>query len=436
MKNILSKFNKPEAILVVTSFPSTTNGTRELTAVAWHSKRTLMALAKKGTRMVVLAEKIPASAENETITHCGKNILVIRAWEKGSIKSLFQIAKWSLSFSAIHNTLFQFEFNIFGGILPVFFLPFLLIFFRLIGKSITFELHQVLSDLSAIATHINVKNNGILKAFNVGLAFFYFAIGTLASSIIVFESRLKTRLAPYVKSKKIHVIPLAVSPRKITSKENARHALGFSKKDLVIMSFGFVNWYKGSDWITKTVSNMRMKNVRLVMAGGESTTFKDKRFYQKFYRDVERIAEKNNRITLTGFIPDRQIGRYFAAADICVLPYRVFMSASGPLAQALSYQKPILFSENLNDYFQSDDMRRALKKSNLVATDVIFKLNSRHFTQKIRHAKENIEDFTEFSKLLGNTRNIDEIASRYNRLLFSNTPQGLLPTFRVLMNEK
>lgn len=435
MKTLLNKFNRPDSILVVTSYPSRGNGVSDRTAVAWHSKRTLREIAKQGTHIIVLAEKTGNAAIDDVISRDGKNIIVLRTWQKGSISSMAQIAKAALKFDQVHQVLFQFEFNVFGGIAPVAAVPALLAFLRLIGKTITFELHQVINDISRISNHINIKNAYALKGFNIALHLFYKAVGALSKQIVVFETQLKQQLGEYIDTAKINVVPLAVASTKTLTKANARKVLGISKKDFVIVSFGFVNWYKGSDWITKTISSTKLRGVKLILAGGESSTLKNKAYYQKFYKDTIRVAAKSNKVIHTDFIPEKYINRYFAASDVVVFPYRVFMSSSGPLTHALMHQKPVLFSTNLQQYFQNDDVRVALQKSDLKYTDIIFDLDSRNFMQKIKLVRKSPEAFVEFSRLLGQSRLISDVAKRYTKILTS-TPPTLFPLFKILFTDK
>lgn len=435
MKTLLNKFNRPDSILVVTSYPSRGNGVSDRTAVAWHSKRILRELAKQGSHIIVLAEKTGNAAFDDVISRDGKNIIVLRTWQKGSITSMAQIAKAALKFDQVHQVLFQFEFNVFGGIAPVAAVPALLTFLRLIGKTITFELHQVITDISRISNHINIKNVYALKGFNIALHLFYKAIGALSKQIVVLETQLKQQLGAYIDAAKINVVPLAVASTKTLTKANARKVLGISKKDFVIVSFGFVNWYKGSDWITKTISRTKSRGIKLLLAGGESSTLKNKAYYQKFYKDTARVAKKSNKVIHTDFIPEKYINRYFAASDVVVFPYRVFMSSSGPLTHALMHQKPVLFSTNLQQYFQNDDVRVALQKSDLKYTDIMFDLDSRNFMQKIKLVRKSPESFVEFSRLLGQSRLISDVAKRYTKILTS-TPPTLFPLFKILFTDK
>lgn len=422
-------------MLVITSYPSRGNNIADRTAVAWHSKRLLRELAKQGKRIVVLAEKTGNTSIDSSVIRDGKNIIVLRVWKKGSITALFHIAKAALRFDQVHQMLFQFEFNVFGGLSPVIGIPVLLSFLRLLGKSITFEFHQVVNDVSRISHHINIKNSLLLRILSMGLHAFYTAVGFLSQNILVFESQLLHELSTSIPASKITVVPLAVVSSRPLTKNNARKALNIAKRDFVIMSFGFVNWYKGSDWIVKTVDRQKNTNIKLLLAGGASATLKDKAYYKKYYSQTIQRAENSTNIVHTDFIPEKLINRYFAASDVVVFPYRVLMSSSGPLAHALSHQKPVLFSSHLHAYFQNDDMRLALQKSDLKFTDVMFDLDHRDFMKKLDIVQSKYDQFVEFSASLAKDRHISSVAKKYLQIM-SSTPSDLIPLFKVLFARK
>jgi glycosyltransferase involved in cell wall biosynthesis len=52
-------------------------------------------------------------------------------------------------------------------------------------------------------------------------------------------------------------------------------------------------------------------------------------------------------VRFTGFVPDEDVARWFAAADVALLPYPRPFASSGPLALALAHSTPVLMSEAL-----------------------------------------------------------------------------------------
>jgi hypothetical protein len=91
---------------------------------------------------------------------------------------------------------------------------------------------------------------------------------------------------------------------------------------------------------------------------------------------VSELA-KHKHMTHTGFVPDEKVYLYYSAADLVVMPYEVFMSASGPFSRALAHQKPIILSEKLKDYTKSEDFKTAMQKAQVTQSDLYFSLSKK-----------------------------------------------------------
>ncbi len=413
---ILKSFDKPNTLLVVSSYPDPKTGIKDLDAVAWHSQKTLRSIASSNQKVVVFSE---ISSQTKPYKD-GSNILVLPLWHKGQPITFFKALIRVFKFKQAKNILFQFEFNIFGGITPVLFIPLFLYLFRLTGKKIIFEIHQVITDISELKTHLNLKNRLFQKIFNFGLLNFYKTIGLLSNQIVVLEQELKNRLSNFVTEDKINFIPISTIKKRKINQALAKQQLGYTKDDFVIISFGFINWYKGSDWLVKAFSTIKDKSTKLILAGGSSPTLKDKKYYQNYYSKLSSSVSKNKNISITGFIPDDKIYLYFSAADLIVLPYRVFMSSSGPLSIAFSYGRPILLSTPLiKNYINSTDFNTSLSKLNLTPADISFSLNSKHFPSKITQSQKILPKLTKFSTLMQISRNQQNTSQKYLNLINS-----------------
>ena len=64
------------------------------------------------------------------------------------------------------------------------------------------------------------------------------------------------------------------------------------------------------------------------------------------YADRLRATAPPN-ARFTGFVPDADVARWFAAADVALLPYPQPFASSGPLALALAHDTPVLLSQAL-----------------------------------------------------------------------------------------
>ncbi len=139
--------------------------------------------------------------------------------------------------------------------------------------------------------------------------------------------------------KKVHVIPHGVlKPARLKNytKKQSRKFLGLKEKDKVILFFGTIRAYKGVDILIKAFKKAKIKNKKLVIAG---KCWKDKEYYLKL------IGNDDNIILIDRFIPTTEVEYYFRAADLVVLPYKRFESASGVGALVLSFHVPFIVSK-------------------------------------------------------------------------------------------
>ena len=123
------------------------------------------------------------------------------------------------------------------------------------------------------------------------------------------------------------------------SKKKARELLDITEKEKVLLFFGFVREYKGLKYLIQALPNITEKcdNVRLFVVGD---------FGGAENREVyEKLMEENgvrSRITICdGYIPDREIEKFFAACDLVVLPY-VSATQSGIVQIAYGFEKPVV----------------------------------------------------------------------------------------------
>lgn len=402
-------------------------------AIGWHAEKIISRLSRDN-RLVVLAEKTSRKA---SVTKFNKNTTVMRAWEKGNPLSILLLWQHLRNLQTIKRIYVPFEFNIFGGTLPNIALVGLLILLKLMGKQITFEFHQVIFDIGELKKHIYIRNVLQKHIYNFGLKAFYTLIGIISESVIVFESELKDRLSKFVDRNKISVLSLSTSSSSSLSKKEARKKLRLSHKDFTVLVFGYINGYKGIPWIMGKLSNLPIK---LIIAGGKNPYLKHLQHYKNFYASVVATARKLPHVTHTGFIPDTKVEAYYKAADIVIVPYEVFMSASGPFSLALSYKKPILLADTLVDYSKSKDFSHSMEAAGLKNKDLFFshqnndlpRLITRYRTSKVYRTKLNM-----FVKILSTKRSEEKVISKLNSLLaFTPTSKratiNMLPRFLLL----
>lgn len=120
-------------------------------------------------------------------------------------------------------------------------------------------------------------------------------------------------------------------------RQSARHDLGLGTDDEVALFFGYIREYKGLDLLLEcwpAVAAARPR-ARLVVAGDPV------RLDARRRRDLEAAATRVGAVHRFAYIPFDEVSRYFAAADVLVLPYR-HVSQSGVLFLALAVGLPVV----------------------------------------------------------------------------------------------
>ena len=117
----------------------------------------------------------------------------------------------------------------------------------------------------------------------------------------------------------------------------ARKQLGVPDGKKVILFFGFIREYKGLDVLIRAFSTLDESYVLLI--GGE--------VYGDFAPYEKLIAEKgiaDRVVKHIRYINDGEVPRFFAAADVCVLPYKS-ATQSGITSIAFHFEKPVIATD-------------------------------------------------------------------------------------------
>ena len=122
------------------------------------------------------------------------------------------------------------------------------------------------------------------------------------------------------------------------SKNEARSQLNISAKN-VMMFFGLIREYKGLDILIEAVGKLKkeMPDFLLLVVG---ECYENEQKYLDLIQKNELVKAVQTHFS---FIPDNEVGTYFAAADVIVLPYRT-ASQSGIVQIAYHYDTPVIVS--------------------------------------------------------------------------------------------
>lgn len=364
-------------LLVISSYPpkNQTHG-EHVVGVASYTKNTLVSMvaACPGTiAITVLAEKLP----RQDNTSQDEGITVQRVWERGSI-FVFDNLFWTivLQYRKTKDIVIAYELAMFGGLAQTLFFPLFIFSLRLTGKRVTLVLHQVIRNVNDVAGHANISPHSAKTFwFNTMLRCFYTSLLFFSSRIIVFDAVLTQYLHHFGSTRHVRVIPHGVEqPPQLPDSHKARTTLGLPYDTFVVMVFGFITWYKGTDWIVDAFANAPAsftEQTQLLVAGGPNPNRAKFPYYKAYLQQLTATAQDSGAI-ISGFVSEDTIGAYYAAADLVVFPYRTLMSASGPLSLALSYEKPFLLSSVLAPVLRTTDLAQAMQECGLTDTDITY----------------------------------------------------------------
>jgi glycosyltransferase involved in cell wall biosynthesis len=115
---------------------------------------------------------------------------------------------------------------------------------------------------------------------------------------------------------------------------NAKQALGLDGK--VILFFGFVREYKGLRYLLDAMPRvLEALKVHLLIVG----EFWENR--DRYWSLVEELGIADHVSIIDRYIPDEELGYYFGAADVVVLPY-VHATQSAVIQLAFGFGKPVI----------------------------------------------------------------------------------------------
>lgn len=121
------------------------------------------------------------------------------------------------------------------------------------------------------------------------------------------------------------------------SMEEGRKKLQIDDETQLLLFFGFVREYKGLKHLLRAMPEVvtQLENVKLLVVGDFAG---DKEDYMNIIREnnVEEYIEIHD-----GYIPDKEVEKFFAASDLVVLPYES-ATQSAVVQIAYGFEKPVV----------------------------------------------------------------------------------------------
>jgi glycosyltransferase involved in cell wall biosynthesis len=318
-------------VALISPFPPLGERHGGWTGVASYSANLAGALTGAGARVTVLA----SAEEGEPDVARAGTTEVRRVWKRGpAALPAAAAAARATGAPAVH---LQHELFLYGGSAAVPGIVPALAGLRAGGRRPVVTMHHVVDparvDAGFTRTHRVRVPAGVVRAGVHGL---HAAIRALAGTVVVHEPAFAEVVGG------AEVVPHGIEAPERADRSAARAALGIPEDRLCALCFGFLAPYKGIE-LALEAARIAGDGVLLVVAGGE---------HQRLVAEGDRYAERlqaaaSPNARFTGFVTDADIGRWFAAADVLLLPYPQPFAASGPLALALAHGTPVLVSPAL-----------------------------------------------------------------------------------------
>lgn len=120
----------------------------------------------------------------------------------------------------------------------------------------------------------------------------------------------------------------------------AKQNIGFNQNDKVLLFFGYIRKYKGLDILIEAFADLvkEMDNIKLLIVG---------EFYDKpedYLNLIKNHGIENNVKVVNEFVPNEEVGKYYSACDLNILPYRS-ATQSGILNVSYGFLKPVLVTD-------------------------------------------------------------------------------------------
>lgn len=202
---------------------------------------------------------------------------------------------------------------------------------------------------------------------------------TEAEELISIDSkaRYKINVHPTYNAFKFHDI----------TKVDAKKRLEISEEDKVLLFFGFVRPYKGLVYLLQALEKLKKSKykVKLLIVGDFGNK---KEEYVQMIREfqIEDYIEIHD-----GYLPDKEVEKYFQASDLVVLPYES-ATQSGIVQIAYGFDRPVLVTNvgGLPEVVEDGKTGYIVEPKNpdaLAEAIQKFYIENRDFTKEIKDAQ-------------------------------------------------
>lgn len=121
------------------------------------------------------------------------------------------------------------------------------------------------------------------------------------------------------------------------NREVALKELGLPEDKKYLLFFGFIRAYKGLDLLIQALADLK-SDVHLIIAGEVYGSF------EKYQQLIDELGLADRIHLFNHYISDDEVGTYFSASDVCMLPYKG-ATQSGITAISYHFDLPIIATD-------------------------------------------------------------------------------------------
>ncbi len=231
----------------------------------------------------------------------------------------------------------------------------------------------------------------------IKMAFMY------ADSFIVHSSDDKKILEGLVKNKEIKkgFLPLYDIFQKAKSYDIKKIKQDLGLKEKVLMFFGYIRPYKGLEYLIQAMPEILKKYPETSLLSVGEFWSKDK---PKYIELINTLHLEKNIVFIDTYVPNEELGKYFAVSDVVVLPY-ISATQSAAIQTAYAFDKPVISTPvgGLKDVMKEGVTGYIIKSEN--SEDIVEKVEKFYSSWKLSNEyKKFISQFSwsNYLKLISN----------------------------------
>lgn len=329
-------------VLMVSSYPPSTDG------IASYTSRLVRALHLERLALVTLARK-----EQE--------------WKPNSLTYIVAILRRAIctNVDIVH---IQTSYFMFGNEYYTALLPILILGLRLFRKICIVTVHDVVPRQNLTIDFLkNYTREHYLALKRLAFIAYTSLVCNLSNMVVVHQEIASDVLVMqyYTPKTKIKVIPHGINGK----------CPGLEKENdgLMVAYFGLIRHGKGLEDLIKAWSIVRGKLDALLQIIGGKHPYLEDDCYEKLVRLIKKL-ELNSSVVFRGFVPSKELPKYFANTDVFVFPYNEWgdvIASSGALSMVVPFRKPMVATD-----IPAFDILKRSKTAYIVSRGDIYSLSN------------------------------------------------------------